>query len=324
MGKLDYIAKFEAKEYEEAKRIFFQKTTAHILDNVQTICKDISDALDTFFCNIGTAQKKQPISIGQITISLIRISAWEDKKYIRLDAYDEGQLLGRNVAFQYIDAGWLFSAWDAYHDDLEERVKQTGNGCYIKEAAVKQMMNKSLGELASILAYTLKYSLDDADYLEHFADFTKTDGFVISAGEYMDRQKMLYAQLPEVDIFFNQEERPLVFQKIAHKRYYDKNFVDFDLRNARFDQCDFIRCDFENVDLCDVRFVDCTFKNVCMKSGKMYGASFAECTMENVNMDGMDVRWVPFMNNETTESELYRDVQLRNCLIDNEVVNRTI
>lgn len=320
MEKKDYIEEFETKEYEEATRIFIRKTTEYIRDNFNTICNEITKVLNDFLKNIGNMQKKQMIPVGQITISLIRVSAWEEKRYIRFDAYDEEQLLGRNIAFQYADAEWLFAAWNAYYEDLAYRVKETGKERYIKEASIKQMMNRSLRELTTIMALTLKYILDDADYLEHFKDCTKTDGFIISAGEYMDRQKMLYAELPEVDIFFNQEKRPLVFQKIAYKRYYDKEFIDLDLRNARFTHCDFIRCNFENVDLSDVRFVDCTFKNVCMKSGKLYGAAFTDCTLENVNIEGMAVKWVPFENGETKETELYRDVQYRNCLIDNELV----
>lgn len=320
MEKKDYIEEFEAKEYEEATRSFIKNTTDHIRDNIHAICDEITGALDDFLKNIGNAQKKQSIPIGQITISLIRVSAWEEKRYIRFDAYDEEQLLGRNVAFQYVDAEWLFVAWDAYYEDLVYRVKETGKERCIKEASIKQMMNRSLRELATILALTLKYTLDDADYLEHFEDCIKTDGFVISAGEYLDRQKVLYAELPEVDIFFNQENRPLIFQKIAYKRYHDKEFKDLDLRNARFTHCDFIRCNFENVDLSDVRFVDCTFKNVCMKSGKLYGAAFTDCTLENVDMEGISVKWIPFENGVTAEPELYRDVQYRNCLIDNELI----
>lgn len=321
MDKKDYIEEFEKIEYAEATRAFIKGTTDHISENIQVISKEITVELDDFFKNIALVQKKQPIPIGQITISLIRVTAWEDKKRIRLDAYDDELLIGRNVAFQYMDGGWLFTAWDKYYEDLKNRAKASGKERYIKDAAIKQMMNKSLKELASILAYTLKYILDDADYLEHYNDLIKTEGFVISAGEYMDRQKILFAQLPEVDIFFNPDKKPLVFQKIEYKRYHDKEFTDFDLRNARFTHCDFIRCKFENVDLSDVRFVDCTFKTVEMKSGKLYGASFTDCIMENVNTEGMSMKWIPFENGESEETELYRDVQYRNCLIDNELIS---
>ena len=198
MKKKKSIEAFEAKDYKEATSAFIKKTTDYIQDNIHTICGDITKTLDDFLKNIGIMQKKQPIPIGQITISLIRVTAWEEKRYIRFDAYDEEQLLGRNVAFQYVDAEWLFKAWDAYHEDLVCRVKESGKERYIKEAAIKQMMNKSLRDLATILAFTLKYTLDDADYLEHFGDCVKADGFVISAGEYMDRQKVLYAELPDM------------------------------------------------------------------------------------------------------------------------------
>lgn len=321
MDKKEYIEEFERTEYEEATRAFIKRTADYICENMQVIAKEITGELDDFFKNIGLVQKKQMIPIGQITISLIRVSAWEDKKCIRMDAYDDELLIGRNVAFQYMDGSWLFTAWDSYYEDLVNKVRASGKERYIKEARIRQMMNKSLYKLAGILAYTLKYILDDADYLEHYQDIKRTEGFIISAGEYMDCQKVLFAHLPEVDIFFNPDKKPLIFQKIEYKRYYDKAFVDFELKNARFAHCDFIRCSFENVDLSDVRFVDCNFKTVEMKSGKLYGASFTDCIMENVNFQGMSVKWVPFENGESSEVELYREVQYRNCLINNELVS---
>lgn len=321
MDKKEYIEEFERTEYAEATRVFIQRTTDYIRENALTISKEITGALDDFFMNIGRVQKKQPIPIGQITISLIRVSAWEEEKLIRIDAFDNELLIGRNVAYQYMDGSWLFTAWEQYYEDLVNGVKTSGKERYIKNVAIKQMMNRSLKELASVLAYTLKYILDDADYLEHYKDIQRAEGFMISAGEYMDRQKILFAELPEVDIFFNPDKKPLVFQKIEYKRFYDKNFVDFDLRGARFTHCDFIRCNFENVDLSDVRFVDCTFKTVEMKSGKLYGASFTDCILENVNTDGMLMEWIPFENEESKEVELYREVNYRNCLIDNELIS---
>ena len=92
------------------------------------------------------------------------------------------------------------------------------------------------------------------------------------------------------------------------------------MSNARFVHCDFIRCTFENTNLSDVRFVDCKFSDTVMKSGKLYGASFTDCEIENLNMNGMDTKWTAFENSKTKETELYRKMQYRNCLIDGEPV----
>lgn len=217
MNRKDYIKEFENNEYKEISRLFISRTTDYIKENLKSICDGITQELDCFLENISLVQKKQPIPVGQITISLIRVSAWEKQKLIRFDAYDHEQLLGRNIAFEYIDAQWLFNAWDQYYEKLINKVKQTNNVRYMKDAAIRQMMNRSLKELAIILAMTLKYTLNDSDYLEHFEECIRSEGFIISAGEYMDWQKMLYAELPEVDIFFNQKKNPLIFQKIKNK-----------------------------------------------------------------------------------------------------------
>ncbi|MDE7322755.1 MAG: pentapeptide repeat-containing protein [Lachnospiraceae bacterium] len=317
-NKTACLREFEEKEYQEITRQFMAKTAAYVRENAMAVIERIKTQLDSFMANIAKQQKIQMIPVGQITLSLIRVSAWEEKKLIRMDAYDEEQLMGRNVAYQYIEADWIFTEWQAYYDSLKNAVKKKGKSLYIKEASIRKLMDRSIKKLVYILAATLKYTLNDADYLEHFQECARAEGFIISVGEYMDWQKVLYAEPPEVDIFFNLDRHPLVFQKLENKRYRDKEFCELDLRHARFTHCDFIRCSFEDTDLSDVCFVDCRFKNVDMKSGKLYGASFIACILENTDMEGIQTKWVPFAEEEQ-ETDVYREVVYRECLIDGEL-----
>ena len=318
-NKTACLQEFEENEYQEITRQFMAKTVAYVRENAMAVIESIKTQLDSFMANIAKQQKIQMIPVGQITLSLIRVSAWEEKKLIRMDAYDEEQLMGRNVAYQYIEADWLFTEWQAYYDSLKDAVKKNGKSLYIREASIRNLMGRSLKKLVYILASTLKYTFNDADYLEHFQECARAEGFIISVGEYMDWQKVLYAEPPEVDIFFNQDKHPLVFQKLENKRYRDKEFCELDLRHARFTHCDFIRCSFEDTDLSDVRFVDCRFKNVDMKSGKLYGASFIACIFENTDMEGIQKKRVPFAGQEEQETDVYREVVYRECLIDGEL-----
>lgn len=312
------IQEFEEQEYHAATRQFMERTAAYVREHADAVIEGIRTKLDGFMAEIARQQKIQMIPVGQITLSLMRVSAWEEKKLIRMDAYDAEQLMGRNVAYQYVDAGWLYTQWQAYYDGLKKAVKDKGKSLYIREADIRNMMNRSLKKLAYILAATLKYTLNDADYMAHFGECARAEGFLISVGEYMDWQKVLYAEPPEVDIFFNQGRHPLVFQKLENKRYRDKEFCGLDLRHARFTHCDFIRCSFEDTDLSDVCFVDCRFKNVDMKSGKLYGAAFLGCIMEHTDMEGIRTKWVPFSGTDERETDVYRDVQYKKCLIDGE------
>lgn len=315
------LQEFEQQEYHEITRQFMEKTVAYIRENADAAIGGIRTKLDSFMADIARQQKIQMIPVGQITLSLIRVSAWEEKKLIRMDAYDAEQLMGRNVAYQYIDAGWLFTQWQAYYDSLKKAVKDKGKSLYIREASIRNMMCRTLKKLAYILAAALKYTLNDADYMEHFKECARAEGFIISAGEYMDWQKVLYAEPPEVDIFFNRDRHPLIFQKLENKRYRDKDFCGLDLRHARFTHCDFIRCSFEETDLSDVRFVDCRFKNVDMKSGKLYGAAFLGCILENTDMEGIRTKWIPFGETDGREQDVYREVQYQKCLIDGELTD---
>lgn len=162
------IQEFEEQEYHAAERQFMERTAAYVREHADAVIEGIRTKLDGFMAEIARQQKIQMIPVGQITLSLMRVSAWEEKKLIRMDAYDAEQLMGRNVAYQYVDAGWLYTQWQAYYDSLKKAVKDKGKSLYIREADIRNMMNRSLKKLAYILAATLKYTLNDADYMAHF------------------------------------------------------------------------------------------------------------------------------------------------------------
>jgi uncharacterized protein YjbI with pentapeptide repeats len=133
------------------------------------------------------------------------------------------------------------------------------------------------------------------------------------AGGYKDWQKLLFADLLEVDIFFNRDKKTLKYRKFAQKVYNKKSFRSFELQNSRFIECDFRDCEFINVDLCDCTFVNCTFRNVSFISTICFGILFEKCTFKEVifeecNFDGSHKK-------ERKQDEIYRMAEIKDSLI---------
>lgn len=316
MKRQEYLAEFEKTCYEPVTTEFIRKTAEYLLDNNEDITKQITDELQGFMEKIGKMQKLQPILAGQIAISVMRTGIWSDKPLLRFDCYDAGKEAGRNIAYQYMNADFLTTEWKNYRNALEQGVKQGGYERYIREAQIELYMSKAIERMIMLLIMQFKYYLADADCLKHFSEMLIEEGFLITIGEYLDWQKILFAMVPEIDIIANPDEQPLLFQKIEEKKYRGQALVNMDLTQARFKNCEFSKCTFDNLILNDVRFVNCLFRNVEMLSGTMYGATFIDCIFENVNMDGMEKERKLDITEPVRLDDIYRDVSFIECIMD--------
>lgn len=315
MKRQEYLAQYEKDCYEPATQEFIRKTSEYLIANNEQITTQIVKELEGFMEKIARMQKMQPIPAGQIAISLLRTSIWEGKPKLRMDCYDQGKEAGTNIAYQYVEAGFLTTEWENYRKELERTAAEGGYERYIREAQIEQYMSQAIERLAMLFVMNFKYYLSDADYLAHFQEMLVAEGFLITAGEYMDWQKILFAQVPEIDIIANPKEQPLIFQKIREKKYRNKQLKDMDLTLARFVNCEFSKCTFENVILHDVRFVNCLFRDVIMISGSMYGAAFINCVFQNVNMEGMKTEWKD-ITQPVRLKDMHRQVRYIECVMD--------
>lgn len=316
MKQQEYLSQYEKNCYEPATVKFIRKTSEYFINNKESIIGQLTKELESFMENIGKMQKVQPIPAGQITISVMRNSIWEGKPLLRLDCYDQGREAGRNIAYQYMEAAFLTTEWESYKAELEHGVAEAGCERYIREARIEQYMSRSLERLIMLFVLNFKYYLADADELPHFQDMLCEESFLITAGEYMDWQKILFAKVPEIDIIANPKEQPLIFQKIREKKYRNKQLENMDLTQSRFVNCEFSKCTFENVILNDVRFVNCLFRDVTMISGSMYGATFINCIFQNVDREGMETKWNPDTTQPIRLKDMYREVRYIECIMD--------
>lgn len=315
LKRQEYLKEYVKNCYEPVTRDLVRKTTEYFIAHNEQITAQLVKELEGFMEKVGRMQKVQPIPAGQIAISVLRTSIWEGNTKLRIDCYDQGKEAGRNIAYQYMDGSFLTTEWQNYRDELERGVTEGGYERYIREAQIEQYMSSAIERLIVLFVMNFKYYLSDADYLANFQEMLLAEGFLITAGEYMDWQKILFAQVPEIDIIANPKEQPLIFQKIREKKYRDKKLKDMDLTQARFVNCEFSKCTFEDMILNDVRFVNCLFRDVTMISGTMYGATFIDCVFQNVDMDGMK------KEQKNTEGpmrlkDMYRKVRFMECIMD--------
>ncbi len=316
MNRQEYLTEFEKQYYEPVTTEFVHKTAEYLMNNNLNIIERITTELESFMEKVAKMQKVQPIAAGLIAISVMRTGIWSNKPMLRFDCYDEGKEAGRNIAYQYVNADFIVTEWESYRKALEKAVKQGGYERYIREAQIECYMSRAIERLIMLLFIQFKYYLADADYLKHFNELLIEEGFLITIGEYMDWQKILFAKVPEIDIIANPKEQPLMFQKIEEKKYRGQRLENMDLTQARFKNCEFSKCVFDNIVFNDVRFVNCLFRNVEMLSGTMYGATFIDCIFENVNMDGMETKYIPDMTQPVRLDNIYREVSYIECIMD--------
>lgn len=317
MKKEQALQEYETNIYEPVTTKFIQNTFEDYIDKRIRRQEELRKALEEFMQNIGRMQKVQPIPAGQIAISFLRTSIWEEKPRLRLDCYDAGKEAGRNLACQYIDIDWLLPHWGAYRDELVTGVKGKEYDRYIRTAQINQYMSRALDRLFGMLAMSLKYDLLDADQFDGYEDLVKDEVFILTAGEYLDWQKVLFADVPEVDIVANPQDVPVLYQKCSKKIYRKKTFEKMNLAKSRFIECEFSKCTFDQVNLTDTRFVDCLFRDVTMQGGELYGAAFIHCVFTNIDFGDMKMKWVPFQDGKEEEEEIYRNTMFVDCIRDN-------
>ena len=76
----------------------------------------------------------------------------------------------------------------------------------------------------------------------------------------MDWQDIVYAALPEIDIFNHNMNVLLKQRDFFSKEYEKKMFINLDMSNSRFYNCIFKECTFDNCILNDCIFETCSFK----------------------------------------------------------------
>ncbi len=304
----EYLQQFKEAYYEQDTGEFLDETNKYITNNVDNIALEIRHQMEEIFAEIIEVQKMIPINIACIQISLLESYVYLNEPMIQIDVYDANPIFGNILYSKKIDAAWLFTAWDGYKQRLEEHVEKMNLKRYIFPEQIRICMFESLQYIINIMVFVLKYLIAYSDKFNGYNELLKEKNFIITAGKYRDWQKTLFADMPEIDIFFNTEEKGLQFQKYRKKKYRKKIFKNLSLKHVRFSECEFLNCIFENTDLSDSVFENCILENIKTTNIIMYGVLFDGCKIMGVDFSG--VKWV--CKDELPE-DLYRKVEFINC-----------
>ena len=314
------IQEFKEHEFVQAVQLYWKDTEEKISHHLKEHLEYTQNTISEVFTNIAVSQKKRNLPAGQIVISLIRNSVWNGKARAKIEVYDKNQVLGKLICTQDMDVSWMFVSWNFFHETIVRLAEEKGVSRYIREPVIRWLMESKLTEMAYYLYALLKYITLDADQLPAYDLFERRDGFYMSVGEYQDWQKIIYAEMPVLDILYPNEAMPFIFQKIDGQKFCGIHFENLNLEKARFTNCEFERCTFTDVNLNDVRFIDCSIRDMKMLTGTMYGALFQRCYIEDMDLTGMQRKWKPFSNPEP-DQDFYRQVLMTECKVAGEEDN---
>lgn len=299
-----YIKEFRDAELKQATAKFWEATGKAVEKNINIIAEQVKSTFTGLFNTIADIQENN--DIGRITISLLRITAFEDNQLAKIEVYDKDEITGKLIYDTYMDISFIFSEWENYKLSLATLAEKKGVRLYINDTCIRFLMEEKLTDMTAYLYSLLKYMLIDADEYEGYNLMNTIPGFMITVGEYMDWQNVLYAQIPAQNLENIDKDMPTMFMRIENENYYGLNISNVDFRKSKFINCKFNNCVFENVNLNDTLFKKCQFRNVEMKSGTMYGAVLKSCVRINTDFSGMDMRWEPFKNSDS-EYEIYQN-----------------
>lgn len=318
MEKETILAEYEEKIVKPAVADWIHQELTCLAEKKDFFIQ-LKTTLTEFMKNVAKMQDIQPLLVGEISLSFMRTSVWEGKPVLRIDAYDDHHEMGVNIACQYVEIDWFYEPFQQLEETLQQEVEKHSYERFIRTSQIHQDMSRAMKECFSVLIHAMKYELLDFDELNGYEDMAKSEVFHLAAGEYMDWQKVLFAEFPEIDLVANQNDQPMLFQKIHKKIFRNQSFVNEDLRYARFIDCEFSKCELKGLQLQDTRFINCLFRQDNFEDCCLYGAKFENCVFTNISMKDCGLLFDPFSEGSVCE-EFYRDIQYQGCVRDGEIM----
>ena len=312
------INEFREQYLPKLQEEFHQKTQDSIIANVEMIKKKTHEQMDTFIKLLTVFQKKLPLEIGMIQVSLLNTSLYLGKPQIAYTAYDEEGLMGRELLTMKRDADWLFTAWDEYKDVLAAEVGKLHCEQFIRAEGIRQLAWESFPFLQTCMYATTKYVFRDMEQFSQFDDLLTADQFYVRVGAYMDWGQIVYLKEPETDIFFDRFRKKFRFCQFRQFVYNQKDFSKMDLSSARFKECEFVHCKFDEVDLNDAQFIDCRFYHCSFHNVKLYGATFERTTIKKSPFQDCSYVIDPNTSKPEDFTDIYKPLEMVDCTVDEE------
>lgn len=301
----DHKKEFIKEWLNQALHSYIQEYVNELIKTGKEFREQIYDETIHFIMQLVNVQKDLEIPIGCITISFMWTSLLDNAPKFRIEALDTDIISGECLYYKEFSANRLFWGFDEFKNQIKQEVDKRHLQRYIREEGIRELSEIAIPYMLVAAISCLKYIFDDLEENAYYEKLKKTERFHISAGQYKDMQKLLFADLKELDIFYNIENESLMFHTFRNKVYRKKKFENMDLTACKFIQCEFTDCSFQKTVLNDCLFTDCSLKNIEFCQCSMLGTWMINAESENITYRDCLTQ----QNEEEIErtGEIYRD-----------------
>jgi len=316
MQREEYIARFQSECYLPAASAAMNRFLSSYADQSKQIHKTVVGQFDAFSrCIVRLQEHKLMDSVRSIAISFPYSSLLCGNPCMMFELYPDLPFFAPHQLQEIFSAPWVFPEWDVFYEDLLNRTQKLGLGTVIRPPYIKSSMWDVARYVLHFVSTFVKTQLVDVEQLSSFRAMKKAGTFRITFGEYMDWQRLIYAQLPPVDIFNREENEPLSFRLFCSAVYEDKTFENLVLDDARFDSCIFKNCLFKGSKLRDVKFEGCDFEHCRFERVRLDGARFSGSKLQNVEM--IEVKTNCMVPDPDTILGGFTTADFINCFLEN-------
>lgn len=285
MQREEYIAQFQSECYLPAASTAMNRFMVSYTDNAEQIHKTVVGQFDVFFRCITRLQERNLMdAVHSVALSFPYSSLLCGNPCMMFEVYPDFPFFASKLVREIFSAPWIFPDWNEFYEDLLCRAQKLGLATVVRPPYIKSTMWDTARYILHFVSTFVKAQMVDVEHLPSFQTMRKADTFRITFGEYMDWQRLIYAQLPPIDIFNCEDHEPLSFRVFRSAVYEDKIFENLELDDARFEFCVFRNCSFKGSKLRDAKFDGCDFEGCRFEQVRLDGARFSGSKLQNIEM----------------------------------------
>lgn len=284
-----YWERFEEEEYSKELLELSRKTAASFHEKEEEIRMLFSEGIHSILKKAVLLQEKGEIPpLAELTVSFLFSSFYFGQPEFRLDCYGKGgYLMTESLLTETVPADWLTRYVEEMGQTLFMRAKQEGLARYIRPAGIYVLCLRAVRSLLLHYSGWMKYRMPELLDFKKYSRLILEESFRLSFGEYLDWQRVLYAKLPEVDLF-NCSKETSFLHRTFHSIYYEKKTLEnLDLTGAVFHGCTFCNTAINNCCMNDCLFETCIFEAAVIRDTLMAGCTFVDCTIEGVMLESV-------------------------------------
>lgn len=285
MQREEYIAKFQSECYLPAANTAMNRIMTSYTEHADQIHRMVIGQFDTFSrCIVQMQERNLMDSIHSIALSFPYSSLLCGDPCLIFEVYPDIPFLSSKLVQEIFLAPWIFPDWNSFYEDLLNRAQKLGLTTVVRAPYIKSSVWDIARYILRFVSTFVKCQMVDVVHLPSFCAMRKADTFRVTFGEYMDWQRLIYAQLPPIDIFNCEENETFAFRQFHSAVYENKSFIGLILDDARFESCTFRNCLFKGTKLRDARFEGCDFENCVFERMRLDGARFSGTKLLDIEM----------------------------------------